>query len=51
VIQRNIFFETGDAETAEYLRIEVETITGGRLDLPEDIEESREQIRMFGLID
>ena len=50
-ILQNIFFETGDAETAEYLRIEVETITGGRLELPEDIEESREQIRMFGLID
>lgn len=48
-ILQNIFFENGDSETAEYLRIQIEQITDGRLDMPETIEESREQIRMFGL--
>jgi hypothetical protein len=48
-ILQNVFFETGDEETAEYLMYEVEDITGGRLDLPGTIDESREQMQMFGL--
>lgn len=48
-ILQNIFYENGDEETAEMLKIDVETITEGRLNLPSNIEESREQIQMFGL--
>lgn len=48
-ILQNIFFENGDEATAEMLRLDVESITDGRLDLPTNIEESREQIQMFGL--
>ena len=48
-ILQNIFFENEDNATAEMLRFDVETITGGRLSLPESIEESRQQIRQFGL--
>jgi hypothetical protein len=48
-ILQNIFFENDDEETAEMLRLDVNFITGGRLELPETIEESREQINQFGL--
>lgn len=48
-ILQNIFFENGDEETAEMLRLEVGSITDRRLELPSTIEESREQIQMFGL--
>lgn len=48
-ILQNIFYENGDEETAEMLRFEVNRITQGRLELPESIEDSREQIRMFQL--
>lgn len=48
-ILQNIFFEHGDLETAEYLKIEVERITEGRLALPDTPETSREQMRFFGL--
>jgi hypothetical protein len=48
-ILQNIFFENDDEDTAEFLRIEVERITDGRLEMPDSIEQSREQIRMFGL--
>ena len=48
-ILQNIFFENGDEETAEFLRLEVGAITDRRLEIPATIEESREQIQMFGL--
>lgn len=48
-ILQNVFFENEDEETADMLRFDVEIITGGRLGLPETIEESRQQIRQFGL--
>lgn len=48
-ILQNVFFENEDDLTADMLRFDVETITGGRLGLPETIEESRQQIRQFGL--
>lgn len=48
-ILQNVFFENDDVETADLLRFEVNRITEGRLELPENIEESREQIRIFGL--
>ncbi len=48
-ILQNIFFEHGDEETAELLRLDVQFITDGRLELPDNIEESRERIQMFGL--
>ena len=48
-ILQNIFFENGDEETAELLRLQVSNITGGRLNLPETLEESRSQIDQFGL--
>lgn len=48
-ILQNIFFEHDDMETAEYLKIEVDRITEARLTLPSTIEESRDQIRFFGL--
>ncbi len=48
-ILQNVFFENEDDLTADMLRFDVETITGGRIGLPENIEESRQQIRQFGL--
>lgn len=48
-ILQNIFFENEDVETAEMLRLEVNRITNGRLELPTTLEESREQIQIFGL--
>lgn len=48
-ILQNVFFENEDNATAEMLRLEVDRITNGRLDLPSTLEESSEQIRMFGL--
>ncbi|TVQ66889.1 MAG: DUF2723 domain-containing protein [Balneolaceae bacterium] len=50
-ILQNIFFEHNDFETAEYLKIEVARITDNRLSIPDSIEESRDQIRFFGLAD
>jgi len=48
-ILQNIFFEHDDEETAELLRLDVQFITDGRLELPDSIEASRERIQMFGL--
>lgn len=48
-ILQNIFFENGDEETAEMMRLDVSAITDGRLSLPGNIDESRDQIQMFGL--
>jgi len=48
-ILQNIFFENEDDATAEMLRLDVDRITNGRLSLPSALEESREQIEMFGL--
>ncbi len=48
-ILQNIYFETGQTEKAEEMAIEISMMTGGRLPMPETIEESREQIERFGL--
>jgi len=48
-ILQNIFFENEDEETAELIRLRVNELTGGMLPLPENAEESREQIRQFNL--
>src|SRR6056297_1761542 len=48
-ILQNIYFETDRIEKAEELSIEVNVMTEGRLPIPENIEESREQIERFGL--
>lgn len=48
-ILQNIFYEADDTETADLLRMEVNSITNGRLALPDSIEESRQQISQFGL--
>ncbi len=48
-ILQNIYFETDRTEKAEELSIEVNIMTEGRLPIPQDIEESRQQIERFGL--
>src|SRR6056297_125278 len=48
-ILQNIYFETDRTEKAEELSIEVNIMTEGRLPIPENIEESRQQIERFGL--
>ena len=48
-ILQNIYFETDRIEKAEELSIEVNIMTEGRLPIPENIEESRQQIERFGL--
>lgn len=48
-ILQHVFFEIDETELAEILGIEVSLITEGRLNMPEDAEESRAQIRRFGL--
>jgi len=48
-ILQNIFYENNDLETADLLRFEVNSITDGRLALPDSIEESRQRISQFGL--
>lgn len=48
-ILQNVYFETDEEDLADILAMDVQRITGARLSLPEDIEESRDQIRRFGL--
>jgi hypothetical protein len=48
-ILQNIYFETDRTQKAEELSIEVNVMTEGRLPIPENIEESRQQIERFGL--
>jgi len=48
-ILQNIFFENEDIDAADQLRFEVNSITNGRLALPDSIEESRQRISQFGL--
>ena len=48
-ILQNVYFELDEQEFAELLAIEINLITESRLSLPETIEESRSQIRRFGL--
>lgn len=48
-ILQNIYYENDDEDAAESLRLQVNVITDGRLNLPDSSEQSREQIRMFGL--
>jgi hypothetical protein len=48
-ILQNVYFELEESEFAELLSIEISMITEGRLSMPETLEESREQIRRFGL--
>lgn len=48
-ILQHIFFETDDEETAELLRLQVNDLTQGRLQLPSTAEESNEQISNFGI--
>ncbi len=48
-ILQNIFYENGIEESADLLRMEVNSITNGRLVLPDSIEESRQRISQFGL--
>ncbi len=48
-ILQNIYYELDETEFAELMAIEIDMITGGRLPMPETLEESREQIRRFGI--
>lgn len=48
-ILQNVYFELDENDFAELLNAEVELITDSRLALPDSIEESREQIRRFGI--
>ena len=48
-ILQNIYYENDDEDAADTLRMQVDLITGGRLSLPDSSEQSRQQIRMFGL--
>jgi hypothetical protein len=48
-ILQNIFYENDDIETANLFRMEVNSITDGRLALPDSIQESRQRISQFGL--
>ncbi len=48
-ILQNVYYELEEEEFAELLAIEINLITEGRLALPESIEESRQQMRRFGL--
>lgn len=48
-ILQNVFFENDDEETAELLRLQVTELTGGMLQLPDNAEDSRNQIRQFNL--
>ncbi|TVR36819.1 MAG: hypothetical protein EA390_00415, partial [Balneolaceae bacterium] len=48
-ILQNVYYELEEEEFAELLAIEINLITEGRLELPESIEESRQQMRRFGL--
>lgn len=48
-ILQNVYFELGETEFAELLSVEINMITDGRLAMPQNLEESREQIRRFGL--
>lgn len=49
MILQNVFYENEEFEAAELLRLEVNSITNGRLALPDSIEESRQRINQFGL--
>ncbi|NBC67014.1 MAG: DUF2723 domain-containing protein, partial [Bacteroidetes bacterium] len=48
-ILQNIFYENDDIDAADQLRFEVNSITNGRLALPDSIGESRQRISQFGL--
>lgn len=48
-ILQNVFYENDQLEAADLLRMEVNSITDGRLALPDSIEESRQRINQFGL--
>lgn len=48
-ILQNVFYENDQLEAADLLRMEVNSITDGRLALPDSIEESRQRIDQFGL--
>lgn len=48
-ILQNIFYENEDIENADLLRMEINSITDGRLALPDSLQESRQQINQFGL--
>ncbi|WP_234573021.1 protein O-mannosyl-transferase family [Rhodohalobacter sp. 614A] len=48
-ILQNIFYENDELEAADLLRMEVNSITDGRLALPDSIGESRQRISQFGL--
>ena len=48
-ILQNVFYENEQLESADLLRMEINSITDGRLSLPDSIEESRQRISQFGL--
>lgn len=48
-ILQNVYFELEESDFAELLKIEVDLITDGRLAIPDSIDQSREQIRRFGI--
>ena len=48
-ILQNIYYENNNIEAADQLRLEVNSITDGRLVLPDSIQESRQRISQFGL--
>ena len=48
-ILQNIYYESDDVAGADTLRMEINSITTGRLALPDSLSESRERISNFGL--